>query len=105
MRTILPGNTITAAATGRLDNVVEGGNGGLRAGWWLAVARIAMLEIWVASRDDGLERAEETTIDDGSITALAAVPRGLFRIHTTLFCLCPHSAVALIFSCGCREHP
>lgn len=78
MQTILPGSTITAAATGRLDHVEVEGKGGLAVGWWLAVARIAMLEVWVSSNDAGLERAKEEIKIDGRITALGAIPRGLF---------------------------
>lgn len=83
MQTILPGSTITAAATGRLDHVEVEEKGGLAVGWWLAVARIATLEVWVPSNDAGLERAREIKID-GRITALGAIPRGLFRVHPEL---------------------
>lgn len=92
MQTILPGSTITAASTGRLDHVeVEGKDGLAVAGWWVAVARIAMLEVWVSSDGAGLERAKEVEID-GRITALGAIPRGLFRVHPDLP-LSPHSVV------------
>lgn len=77
MQTILEASGVTAAAAGRLS---VGAKDAESTRGWLAIARIARLEVWVeagAGSDIGqpLDLANQTKID-GRILALAAIPRG-----------------------------
>lgn len=104
METILEASAVTAAAAGRLS--VDPKDAESVCGW-LAVARIALLEIWVetgAMSDTGqtLEVANQTKID-GRILALAAIPKGqcmrYFAIRTRRSsCVLCHVARLLVDS-------
>ena len=77
METILEASAVTAIAVGRLS---VGSKDAESICGWLAIARIALLEVWVEAgtrSDTGqtLDLANQTTID-GRILALAAIPRG-----------------------------
>lgn len=77
METILEANGVTAAAAGRLS---IGPRDAESTRGWLALARVARLEVWVeagagSDTDQTLDLANQTKID-GRILALAAIPRG-----------------------------
>lgn len=87
METTLAGSTVMAATSGQLLLDTDDAESAVA---WLAVAKIATLEIWVDGNSGSdackaLDMANETEIDGRSI-ALATIPRGKLFQNININC-------------------